>query len=75
VEIQQANFGWGSHVLEFFAVGTAVVREGHIPAASEPGLMLALNDPPRRQALLTRGGAAPPAGDASGSGSAAAAAG
>lgn len=48
VEVQQSNFGWGSHVLEFFAVGTAVLREGHLPRAPDPGLVLGLNDPPRK---------------------------
>jgi uncharacterized protein YbjQ (UPF0145 family) len=48
VEVQQSNFGWGSHVLEFFAIGTAVVREGHLPKAPDPGLTLMLNDPPRK---------------------------
>jgi uncharacterized protein YbjQ (UPF0145 family) len=47
VDVQQANFGWGSHVLEFFAIGTAVLREGPVPPAPDPGLMLSLNDPPR----------------------------
>src|SRR5437763_1148603 len=54
VEVQQSNFGWGSHVLEFFALGTAVVREAHVPAAAEPGLVLTLNDPPRQPPMLTR---------------------
>ena len=54
VEVQQSNYGWNSHVLEFFALGTAVLREGHVPAAKEPGLMLALNDAPRRPAMMVR---------------------
>ena len=59
VDVQQANFGWGSHVLEFFALGTAVLREAHVPPASEPGLVLSLNDPPRQQKVLTRRSPAP----------------
>jgi uncharacterized protein YbjQ (UPF0145 family) len=47
VEVQQANFGWGSHVLEFFSIGTAVVREGNLPQAPDPTFVLSLNDPPR----------------------------
>lgn len=54
VEVQQSNYGWGSHVLEFFTIGTAVIREGHVPPAGEPGLVLTLNDPPRPPAMLTR---------------------
>lgn len=44
VQIQEKSHGWGSHVIEFFAVGTAVIptREDHeIPA---PTLTLTLND-------------------------------
>jgi len=54
VDVQQSNFGWNTHVMEFFAVGTAVLREGRPPAEAEPGLVLALNDPPRSQKLLAR---------------------
>ncbi len=44
VQIQEKSHGWGSHVIEFFAVGTGVIptREDHeIPA---PQLTLTLND-------------------------------
>jgi uncharacterized protein YbjQ (UPF0145 family) len=55
VEVQQSSYGWGSHVIEFFAVGTAVLREEHVPpAADDPGLILALNDAPRQKPVLTR---------------------
>ena len=55
VDVQQSSYGWGSHVIEFFAVGTAVLREGHVPpAAGDPGLFLALNDPPRQKPILSR---------------------
>ena len=55
VDVQQSNYGWGSHVIEFFSVGTAVYREEHVPPhAGEPGLMLALNDAPRSSRVLTR---------------------
>ena len=47
VDVQQCNYGWNSHVLEFFALGTAVKREGAFPIAHDPGLVLSLNDPPR----------------------------
>jgi uncharacterized protein YbjQ (UPF0145 family) len=45
VNIREASHGWGSHVIEYFAVGTAVVTRpsGH-PAAPDPGLTLTLND-------------------------------
>jgi uncharacterized protein YbjQ (UPF0145 family) len=29
VKLQANNHGWGSHVIEFFAVGTAVVPNEH----------------------------------------------
>jgi uncharacterized protein YbjQ (UPF0145 family) len=54
VEVQQSNFGWGSHVLEFFAIGTAVLREGAVPPAAEPSFVLSLNDPARAPAMATR---------------------
>jgi uncharacterized protein YbjQ (UPF0145 family) len=44
VQIHERSHGWGSHVIEFFAVGTAVVamRKDHeIPT---PSLTLTLND-------------------------------
>jgi uncharacterized protein YbjQ (UPF0145 family) len=43
VDLSERSHGWGSHVIEFFAVGTAVVptREGHeIPS---PNLVLSLD--------------------------------
>ena len=47
VDVSQSNYGWGTHVLEFFAIGTAVFREGNVPKAPDPGLVLTLNDAPR----------------------------
>jgi len=42
--VQQRSHGWESHVIEFFAVGTAVVtKEGATPSA-EPTLTLSVND-------------------------------
>lgn len=73
VEVQQSNYGWGSHVLEFFTVGTAVIREAHVPPAGEPGLVLTLNDPPRPPAMLTRNPTGAGSGQATDGGGAAAA--
>jgi uncharacterized protein YbjQ (UPF0145 family) len=37
VDLQEKSHGWGSHTIEFFAVGTAIVpREGHEKDAIEP---------------------------------------
>jgi uncharacterized protein YbjQ (UPF0145 family) len=44
--IHEGQYSWGSHVIEFFALGTAVVptrSDHHIPT---PQLVLSLNDPP-----------------------------
>jgi len=44
VDIHEGNYGWSSHVIEFFVVGTAIVamtKEHHIPT---PQLVLAIND-------------------------------
>jgi uncharacterized protein YbjQ (UPF0145 family) len=44
VQIQEKSHGWGSNVIEFFAVGTAVTptKADHIIPA--PGMVLTLND-------------------------------
>jgi uncharacterized protein YbjQ (UPF0145 family) len=50
VSIKETSHGWGSHVIEYFAVGTAVVarpapaREKAEGAMPDPGLVLGLND-------------------------------
>ena len=44
--IQEHQYSWSSHVIEFFAIGTAITptrADHHIPT---PHLMLSLNDPP-----------------------------
>lgn len=49
VDLQQSSHGWNSHVIEFFAIGTAVMREpGFDPKQLPvPQLVLPLADPPR----------------------------
>jgi uncharacterized protein YbjQ (UPF0145 family) len=44
VQIQERNHGWGSHVIEFFAVGTGVVGANVDQAVPAPTLTLGLND-------------------------------
>jgi uncharacterized protein YbjQ (UPF0145 family) len=46
VQVQQANHGWDSHVIEFFAIGTAVIREAQPDPLPAPQLILSLNDQP-----------------------------
>jgi uncharacterized protein YbjQ (UPF0145 family) len=44
--IHEGQYSWSSHVIEFFAIGTAVVptrSDHHIPT---PQLVISLNDPP-----------------------------
>jgi uncharacterized protein YbjQ (UPF0145 family) len=44
VDIHEGNYGWDSHVIEFFVVGTAIVAiraDHHIPT---PQLVLSVND-------------------------------
>jgi uncharacterized protein YbjQ (UPF0145 family) len=45
VQLREQSHGWGSHVIEFFAIGTAIVpsedRQSEIPA---PNPVLSLND-------------------------------
>ena len=41
-------------MLEFFAMGTAVLRQGHVPPAGEPGPVPTLNDPTRPLGSVVR---------------------
>jgi uncharacterized protein YbjQ (UPF0145 family) len=44
VQLQEKNHGWGSHTIEFFALGTAIVpREGHDAAIEPPTPVLDLS--------------------------------
>jgi uncharacterized protein YbjQ (UPF0145 family) len=43
VQIQERSHGWGSHVIEFFAVGTAVVPTKAEHTIDEPALILTLD--------------------------------
>jgi len=43
VQVHEKNHGWGSHVIEFFAIGTAVVREPGAQAVAPPGVVLTAN--------------------------------
>jgi uncharacterized protein YbjQ (UPF0145 family) len=36
VELRERSHGWGSHVIEFFAAGTAVAATGEAPASEPP---------------------------------------
>ena len=44
VRIEEGSHGWGSHVIEFFAVGTAVTPTRADHTIETPSLVLALND-------------------------------
>jgi len=43
-QIHERNHGWGSHVIEFFAVGTAVIPISDTHEVPAPSLTLLLND-------------------------------
>jgi uncharacterized protein YbjQ (UPF0145 family) len=45
VRVTQLNHGWDSHVLEFYAVGTAVRRVQAAERLAEPQFVLPLSDP------------------------------
>jgi uncharacterized protein YbjQ (UPF0145 family) len=45
VNLVQRSHGWESHVIEFFAVGTAVAAAPGAVVAAEPSLTLSVNDP------------------------------
>jgi uncharacterized protein YbjQ (UPF0145 family) len=44
VHLDEKSHGWGSHVIEFFAVGTAVVPTSADHTIATPQLVLSLND-------------------------------
>jgi len=41
-QVQENNHGWGSHVIEYFAIGTAVAPLLNTPAVQAPSLVLPL---------------------------------
>ena len=45
-QVQEKNHGWGSHVLEYFAIGTAIVQTRAEHAIQPPQLTLSMNDNP-----------------------------
>ena len=46
VELHERSHGWGSHVIEFLAIGTAIVPTKADHEIAQPTLVLNLNDPP-----------------------------
>ncbi|HET6506838.1 MAG TPA: heavy metal-binding domain-containing protein [Baekduia sp.] len=48
VQLVEGNHGWSSHVLEYFAVGTAVVPTSEDHQIPAPSLVLSLNDDSRQ---------------------------
>jgi uncharacterized protein YbjQ (UPF0145 family) len=47
VELHEKSHGWGSHVIEFFAIGTAIVATGEQHTILTPTPVLDLNDSQR----------------------------
>ncbi|HLZ57696.1 MAG TPA: hypothetical protein VKR06_12170, partial [Ktedonosporobacter sp.] len=43
-QIVERSHGWGSHIIEFFAVGTAVISTSEAHEIPTPSLSLLLND-------------------------------
>jgi uncharacterized protein YbjQ (UPF0145 family) len=44
VDLQEKNHGWGNHIIEFFAIGTAIVATDTQTAITTPTTVLDLND-------------------------------
>ena len=44
VDLQEKSHGWGSHLIEFFAIGTAIVAVGGEQRLESPTPVLDLND-------------------------------
>lgn len=51
VQLTEGNHGWNSHVIEYFAIGTAVTPTGDGAKLPPPTLTLGLNDPAPRNRL------------------------
>lgn len=48
VTIEERTYGWDAHVIEYFAVGTAITpTDGKAEAIPPPGFIISLNDAPR----------------------------
>lgn len=45
-QVQEKNHGWGSHVIEYFAIGTAIVQTRAEHTIQPPQLTLSMNDNP-----------------------------
>ena len=41
-QVKESSHGWGSHVIEYFAVGTAVTELAGSPPAESPAMVLPL---------------------------------
>jgi uncharacterized protein YbjQ (UPF0145 family) len=46
VELHERSHGWGSHIIEFVAIGTAILPTAAEHEITPPVLTLNLNDPP-----------------------------
>jgi uncharacterized protein YbjQ (UPF0145 family) len=44
VDLQEKNHGWSSHIIEFFAIGTAIVATDTPAQIATPTPVLDLND-------------------------------
>jgi len=45
VQLNEGSHGWGSHVIEYFAIGTAVTPTSEDHTIPSPSFVLSLNDP------------------------------
>ena len=43
-QLKEESYGWGSHVIEFLAMGTAIAPTGATPQGPGPQMVLSLND-------------------------------
>jgi uncharacterized protein YbjQ (UPF0145 family) len=46
VDLHERSHGWGSHIIEFLAIGTAIIPTKEDHKIALPALVLNLNDPP-----------------------------
>lgn len=75
VTIEERTYGWDAHVIEYFAVGTAIVGTGAAESIPSPGFVISLNDPKISKVVRSGAGLKGTGAQGSGSGGDAAAAG
>jgi uncharacterized protein YbjQ (UPF0145 family) len=62
VDIEERTYGWDAHVIEYFAVGTAIVPYGEAEPIPSPMFTISLNDMPLHKIVSAPSGSTAAAG-------------